>query len=50
LVPMQVRRFKLNRASAEDSQWLCDLLSRLGAPFDTRAQLESDSTITILPV
>ena len=50
LVPMQVRRFKLNRASAEDSQWLCDLLSRLEAPFDTRAQLESDSTITILPV
>ena len=50
LVPMQVRRFKLNRASAEDSQWLCDLLSRLGAPFETRAQLESDSTITILPV
>jgi poly-gamma-glutamate synthesis protein (capsule biosynthesis protein) len=50
LVPMQVRRFKLNRASAEDSQWLCDLLSRLGAPFETGAQLESDSTITILPV
>jgi len=47
LVPMQVRRFRLNRASAEDSQWLCDLLNRLGAPFDTRAQLESDHSLTL---
>src|SRR5215470_16804768 len=47
LIPMQVRRFRLNRASAEDSQWLCDLLNRLGAPFDTRAQLESDHSLTL---
>jgi poly-gamma-glutamate capsule biosynthesis protein CapA/YwtB (metallophosphatase superfamily) len=48
LVPMQVRRFRLNRASAEDSQWLCDLLNRLSAPFDTRAQLNSDHSLTLL--
>jgi poly-gamma-glutamate capsule biosynthesis protein CapA/YwtB (metallophosphatase superfamily) len=47
LVPMQVRRFRLNRASAEDSQWLCDLLNRLGAPFETRAQLEDDNSLTL---
>ena len=47
LVPMQVRRFRLNRASAEDSQWLCDLLNQLGAPFDTRAQLEGDHSLTL---
>ena len=47
LVPMQVRRFRLNRASAEDSQWLCDLLNRLGAPFDTRAQLGGDYSLTL---
>jgi poly-gamma-glutamate synthesis protein (capsule biosynthesis protein) len=47
LVPMQVRRFRLNRASAEDSQWLCDLLNRLGAPFDTQAQLDSDHSLTL---
>src|SRR5215510_9279253 len=47
LVPMQVRRFRLNRASAEDSQWLCDLLNRLGAPFNTRAQLEDDHSLTL---
>jgi len=49
LVPMQARRFRLNRASAEDSQWLCDLLNRLCAPFETRAQLESDHSLTIHP-
>jgi poly-gamma-glutamate synthesis protein (capsule biosynthesis protein) len=47
MVPMQVRRFRLNRASAEDSQWLCDLLNRLGAPFDTSAQMESDYSLTL---
>jgi poly-gamma-glutamate capsule biosynthesis protein CapA/YwtB (metallophosphatase superfamily) len=47
LVPMQVRRFRLNRASAEDSQWICDLLNRLGAPFDTRAQSDGDHGLTL---
>ncbi|MBO0860527.1 MAG: CapA family protein [Chloracidobacterium sp.] len=47
LVPMQIRRFRLNRASAEDSQWLCDLLTRLGSPFETRARLENDHSLTL---
>ena len=47
LVPMQIRRFRLNRASAEDSQWLCDLLNRLGAPFGTRAQLDADHSLIL---
>jgi poly-gamma-glutamate capsule biosynthesis protein CapA/YwtB (metallophosphatase superfamily) len=47
LVPMQVRRFRLNRASVEDSQWLCDLLNRLGAPFDTRSRLDGDYSLTL---
>jgi poly-gamma-glutamate capsule biosynthesis protein CapA/YwtB (metallophosphatase superfamily) len=47
MVPMQVRRFRLNRASDEDSQWLCDLLNRLGALIDTRAHLESDHSLTL---
>jgi len=36
LVPMQVRRFRLNRPSPAAVQWLCTLLNRLGAPFATR--------------
>jgi poly-gamma-glutamate synthesis protein (capsule biosynthesis protein) len=47
LVPMQVRRFRLKRASAEDSLWLCELLNRLGAPFNTRARLEDDHILTL---
>ncbi len=47
MVPMQIRRFRLNRASARDSRWLCDLLNRLGAPFDTRTQMESDHSLTL---
>jgi poly-gamma-glutamate capsule biosynthesis protein CapA/YwtB (metallophosphatase superfamily) len=47
LVPTQVRRFRLNRASAADAQWLYTLLNRLGAPFATQVQLESDHSLTL---
>lgn len=40
LVPMQSRRFRLNRAPEADVHWLCDLLNRLGAPFGTQVQLD----------
>src|SRR5438034_9318705 len=36
LVPMQMRRFQLQRALAADARWLCDLLDKLGAKFKTR--------------
>src|SRR5947207_3845177 len=42
LVPMQMRRFRLQHASAADSLWLCDLLNQLGEGFGTRARLEED--------
>jgi poly-gamma-glutamate capsule biosynthesis protein CapA/YwtB (metallophosphatase superfamily) len=42
LVPMKVRRFRLHRASALDVHGLCDLLNRLGGPFGTQVQWESD--------
>jgi poly-gamma-glutamate synthesis protein (capsule biosynthesis protein) len=47
LVPMQIRRFQLNRASAADAHWLCDLLNRLGALFATEAQLENDHSLIL---
>lgn len=46
LVPMQVRRFRLNHASGTDAKWLGDLLNRLGAPFGTHVQLEGDNRMT----
>jgi poly-gamma-glutamate synthesis protein (capsule biosynthesis protein) len=47
LVPLQVRRFRLNRASAGDARWLCDLLNRVSASFGTQVQLEGDNSMTL---
>jgi poly-gamma-glutamate capsule biosynthesis protein CapA/YwtB (metallophosphatase superfamily) len=47
LVPMQMRRFRLERASATDAGWLCTLLNRLGAPFRTRVELAEDNRMTL---
>ncbi len=47
LVPMQVKRFRVNRASEADARWLCDLLNSLGRQFGTRVQLEGDNSITV---
>lgn len=47
LVPMQVRQFRLNRASEPDAEWLCDLLNSLGAPFGTQMQLEGDHSMAL---
>jgi poly-gamma-glutamate synthesis protein (capsule biosynthesis protein) len=43
LVPMNMRRFRLERASAADAKWLCNLLNELGTPFGTRARLKENS-------
>jgi poly-gamma-glutamate capsule biosynthesis protein CapA/YwtB (metallophosphatase superfamily) len=47
LVPMNVRRFRLNRASKPDAKWLGDLLNRLGARFGTRVELQGDNSMTL---
>jgi poly-gamma-glutamate capsule biosynthesis protein CapA/YwtB (metallophosphatase superfamily) len=47
LVPVQARRFRLNRASDTDAIWLGDLLNGLGAPFGTHVQLEGDGSMTL---
>jgi poly-gamma-glutamate capsule biosynthesis protein CapA/YwtB (metallophosphatase superfamily) len=47
LVPMQMRRFRLERPSASDSKWLCSLLNELGARFGTAATLQEDSSLLL---
>jgi poly-gamma-glutamate synthesis protein (capsule biosynthesis protein) len=47
LVPMQSRRFRLNRVSRADAQWLCNLLNELGKPFATKAHLEVDGSVVL---
>src|SRR5437764_8607098 len=47
LVPMRMQRFRLERASAADAKWLCNLLNQLGAPFATQTHLEDDDSLTL---
>ena len=47
MVPMQMRRFRLERTSAADASWLCDLLNTLGMPFGTTARLEPDNSMIL---
>jgi poly-gamma-glutamate capsule biosynthesis protein CapA/YwtB (metallophosphatase superfamily) len=49
LVPMQVHRFRLDRASEADAKWLCELLNQLSAPLGTRAELTPDCALTLQP-
>jgi poly-gamma-glutamate capsule biosynthesis protein CapA/YwtB (metallophosphatase superfamily) len=47
LVPMRMRRFRLEWASETDALSLCDLLNKLGAPFGNRARLNEDNSMAL---
>jgi poly-gamma-glutamate capsule biosynthesis protein CapA/YwtB (metallophosphatase superfamily) len=47
LVPMKMRRFRLERAASSDAESLSDLLNELGAPFGTRTRLIKDKSIML---
>jgi len=47
LVATQMRRFRVQRASVEDAQWLAEFLEREGRPFGTRASLREDGRIEL---
>ena len=50
LKPLQMRRFRLTRASEADASWLCDLLNTLGEAFDTRVHLEEGGSMSVVPL
>ncbi len=50
LSPLQIRRFRLTRASEADARWLCDLLNTLDQPFDTHVHLDDDGTLSVVPL
>lgn len=50
LVPLQIRNFRLNRASAADAAWLCSVLNREGERFETRFALGPDNALALLDV
>jgi poly-gamma-glutamate synthesis protein (capsule biosynthesis protein) len=47
LVPMRMRRFRLERASVADTEWLCNRLNEIGKAFKTGAKLEKESSLTL---
>jgi len=47
LVPMCMRRFRLERTSDTDAEWLCNRLNELGSKFSTGAGLEKDRSLTL---
>jgi poly-gamma-glutamate capsule biosynthesis protein CapA/YwtB (metallophosphatase superfamily) len=47
LVPMRMRRFRLERAGAADAEWLCKLLNELGARFNTSWRSGEANSLTL---
>ncbi len=46
LVPLRIRRFRLQRASREEAQWLGDLLDREGKAWGLRTRLNDDGALS----
>lgn len=49
LVPVRMRRMRLESAGPEEARWLADLLDGLGAPYRTRFVLGDDGLVTLRP-
>lgn len=47
MTPMQIKNFKLNRASMADALWLRDTLNREGKKIGTRVELSKDNTLIL---
>ena len=47
LVPTRIRRFRLNRANAEETTWLATMENREGRSLGTRAVAQPDGTLRI---
>ena len=47
MIPMQIRRFRLNRASVEDTRWLRAMLDREGGRLGTRVEAGPDGSLEL---
>jgi poly-gamma-glutamate capsule biosynthesis protein CapA/YwtB (metallophosphatase superfamily) len=47
MLPMQIRRFRLNRPSASDAKWLHQVLARESAKLETTVTARADGSFTI---
>lgn len=47
MVPLQMRRFRLNRATKRDARWLAETITAQGRPFGTEADLTAQRTLML---
>jgi poly-gamma-glutamate capsule biosynthesis protein CapA/YwtB (metallophosphatase superfamily) len=47
LVPMRIRRLRLERAADADAEWLRDRLDRVSAPFGCRVEAAGDGSLAL---
>jgi poly-gamma-glutamate synthesis protein (capsule biosynthesis protein) len=47
MTPVQIRRFRVNRASKKDALWLRDLLNREGQQLGTHVDIKQDQMLTL---
>jgi poly-gamma-glutamate synthesis protein (capsule biosynthesis protein) len=47
MTPTQIKYFKVNRASRDDTLWLSDTLNREGKRVGTRVELDEDNRLTL---
>ena len=47
LVPLQMHRFRLERAGAVDAKWLCNLLNKLGKRFGSSTRVANDGSLLL---
>jgi poly-gamma-glutamate synthesis protein (capsule biosynthesis protein) len=47
MVPMQIKRFRLQRASGQDARWLGERMNRECAKLGTRVELRADNVLTL---
>jgi poly-gamma-glutamate synthesis protein (capsule biosynthesis protein) len=48
MVPMQVRRFRLNRAPRAEASWLLEVLDCESRKLGTRVQRQDDDTFHVI--
>jgi poly-gamma-glutamate capsule biosynthesis protein CapA/YwtB (metallophosphatase superfamily) len=47
MIPTQMRKFRVNRSSRADTEWLMNTLNREGKSFGTRVELDKDDTLIL---
>ena len=47
MTPLQIKRFRLNYASAEDALWVKKVLDKEGKKFGNEVELRSDNSLML---